>query len=1314
MKKLFYRRKSFKKDKPLLLFLRKCLMIKENNLILLLLLTGNLFLNAQTSEYATWIETVNDASGTGTFVQNYMPDFTWTAVGTISSINISNSELFTGTNNLESVYGEADNASNINMRLLVNTGVVGDPIDSEATLTINFNSNTPSSGWAFCVTDIDVDQAIISATDEFGSPVSAAVIDSWFEEVFDANEVINGIDPPTWDGVNSAIIGSADADGIFDTVIDNDGVDSETASAWFSPDISLSSLTVLFQNQQHGTPSCHIYLATLNESNKDSDGDGLSDQNDLDDDNDGILDSDENVCTSLFSEQTFVNDQVFSGILQSGITYTATLSDADNRFNGIDSNNDQCTFSTTNYFNSESNIDQARVNVTANQPDAGTLIIEFSQAVTDLNLHWAGLDYSVWDFSPNSGVVLVNLIGNSDFDVSGSIISDNNSGNGVSAPSCILANQINSAYGTALAQGTYTSLTINLSNTQNNSDGMRFQISEPICLQDTDGDGVFNHLDLDSDNDGIPDIVEAGGVDTNGDGQIDYPTPSDPTSMVDLDGDGFADTYDDTDTQGATPGWVAGTPISNPDSDGDGLVDALDLDADNDGIPDLVEAGGIDINGDGLVDTSTDADGDGFADVYDPDDDSVWGVDSGEDSAPLVETDGSGNNLNGETGVSLDSDGDGLPDYIDLDADNDGIPDLVEANGIDTNGDGRVDTATDADGDGFADIYDTDDDGTAGVEDPTDALLMTGGTDTDGDGKADDAAITFIDGNANNADTDGDGKPDHLDLDAENDGIPDFVEAGATDPDNDGMVDTGALPWDADGDGLADIYDENASDGPGGTGTNGTALIETTADSNGDGIINATEMMIPGGSNVINADGDAYPNHLDLDADNDGITDVVENAGGDVTADDSGGSLDGIVGDSPTVTDTDNNGWHDPSNSTITDTDSDGIPDYLDIDADNDGIPDYLESVCSTCPTFGTPTGSDTDGDGILDIYESLTSANANGGTNTGTTPNEDDDDGTNPPDYLDTDSDNDGANDWSEGFDTNGDGQAADDLITLAATYETNNGSPGHYPTTDTDSDGIPDWMDNQPGLTGYDEATEPPFLDPLSAYWQDSNNNGLADIFDPDTNGTLAPTPDNNGGNDNDWRDMTYIAALPVELSSFEAKVVDCSVRLDWVAQSEENFRAYVLERSFDGDQFDAITWVNSAGGTGTQAYIYLDKSSSSSINYYRLKMIDLDGSFEYSSIIVVSLPCNQIEREIQLFPNPIGKDQNLLNLRFFSNKLEAKVIITDMLGKPIRIISTSSERGWNTMNLDISNLPSGTYFTRIDDASLKSSMIKFIKVE
>ncbi|MGH1338714.1 MAG: hypothetical protein ACRBFS_21550, partial [Aureispira sp.] len=62
-----------------------------------------------------------------------------------------------------------------------------------------------------------------------------------------------------------------------------------------------------------------------------------------------------------------------------------------------------------------------------------------------------------------------------------------------------------------------------------------------------------------------------------------------------------------------------GTPDNYPtgDTDGDGILDQLDLDADNDGIPDVVEAGGTDVNGDGRADDYVDADNDGFNDVVD-------------------------------------------------------------------------------------------------------------------------------------------------------------------------------------------------------------------------------------------------------------------------------------------------------------------------------------------------------------------------------------------------------------------------------------------------------------------------------------------------------------------------------------------------------------------------------------------------------------------------------------------------------------------------------------------------------------------------
>ena len=809
-----------------------------------------------------------------------------------------------------------------------------------------------------------------------------------------------------------------------------------------------------------------------------------------------------------------------------------------------------------------------------------------------------------------------------------------------------------------------------------------------ILFCDEDGDGLPNYLDLDSDNDGIPDIIEAGGVDTNGDGVVDYPTPNDPTTMIDV--DGIADSIDDQDSGSGVGEVTSGTALPNEDTDGDGLEDIVDLDADNDGIPDIVEMGGVDSNGDGIVDNLLDNDSDGFADVYDPDDDGTPGVDSGEGTQPLVETDGSGNDLNGETGVSLDSDGDGLADNVDLDADNDGIPDLVEAGGVDSNGDGLVDVNTDLDKDGLADIFDTDDDGLAGIEDGTDALLMTGGTDTDGDGKADDLAITFTDGDGNSADTDNDGFVDHLDLDADNDGIPDIVEAGGSTPNNDGKVDILAAPWDSDNDGLADIYDENNS---------GTSLVKTTSDTNADGKINATESMTPGGSNIINTDADPYPNHLDLDADNDGITDVVENAGGVFSADHSSGTLDGVVGDNATVTDTDNNGWHDPSTTTTTDSDGDNIPDYLDIDADNDGIVDYLEGVCSTCPTFTlNPISNPTDanGNGVLDIYESLTSANGSSGSNIGATPNVDDDSGNSTPDYLDTDSDGDGANDWTEGYDINDNGQAADDLMTMATTYETATSNGYYVNATDTDSDGIPDWLDNQPSVAGYDESTRPPFLNPVSAFWHDDDNDGLVDLLDSSQNGTAAPTPDNNGGNDLDWRDFTALVSLPVELSSFFVTERDCIVELNWTTASEENFDYFEIQWSGDGHEFERVNWVASNGNANGDSYKSIDNNPSTH-NYYRLKMMDFDGKFEFSKVVYIKLDCASTQDEILVYPNPIMPSQPL-NIEFLSKKEMEQIVVIDVMGRIVKRVSIGTEVGKNTLSLDISDLAIGTYMLQL----------------
>ena len=155
------------------------------------------------------------------------------------------------------------------------------------------------------------------------------------------------------------------------------------------------------------------------------------------------------------------------------------------------------------------------------------------------------------------------------------------------------------------------------------------------CQLDTDGDGIPNHLDLDSDNDGITDLVESGNApmilaDTNNNGIIDGAELT--TSPVGADG---------------IPLAAQGTEGTNPpapaDTDGDGNSNYIDLDSDNDGIYDLTESGNtaataLDTNNDGTLSaTESPAGTDGI-----PNGAQIGGVNNAGVNNLPTDTDGSG------------------------------------------------------------------------------------------------------------------------------------------------------------------------------------------------------------------------------------------------------------------------------------------------------------------------------------------------------------------------------------------------------------------------------------------------------------------------------------------------------------------------------------------------------------------------------------------------------------------------------------------------------------------------------------------------
>ncbi|HEX2750079.1 MAG TPA: hypothetical protein VHM91_18875, partial [Verrucomicrobiales bacterium] len=423
---------------------------------------------------------------------------------------------------------------------------------------------------------------------------------------------------------------------------------------------------------------------------------------------------------------------------------------------------------------------------------------------------------------------------------------------------------------------------------------------------DTDKDGIPDHLDLDSDNDGINDVIEAGGTDANNDGRQDGTT--------DADHDGIVDSIDPS--QG-------GTALPVPDTDGDGMRDYLDVDSDNDGISDLVESGNgaADTNNDGVANGS-DQDGDGIVSLVD-------GSPSWGDGGALT---------------VVDSDGDGIPDSRDPHSHGPGSNDIaITAFGqFDQDNDGVIDTLTDTDHDGIPDVADEQETDFGGLGNPN--------RDEDGDGIPDGKEGGGL------IDTDGDGVPDSADLDSDADGIPDAVEfanaPASGDTDGDGIVDWRDL--DSDNDGINDVYEG------GGTDANNDGRQDGTADVNHNGLVDTIDPAAGGTPlTVPDSDGDGAKNYIDLDSDNDTVSDLLEGGSGASDAN-RDGIVDGVDTDKDGIQDAADGlvGFGDANGRAPTNTDGTDVPDYIDTDSDNAGGPDIVI------------TGNgifDTNGDGRVD-----------------------------------------------------------------------------------------------------------------------------------------------------------------------------------------------------------------------------------------------------------------------------------------------------------------------------------------------------------
>lgn len=173
----------------------------------------------------------------------------------------------------------------------------------------------------------------------------------------------------------------------------------------------------------------------------------------------------------------------------------------------------------------------------------------------------------------------------------------------------------------------------------------------------------------------------------------------------------------------------------------------------------------------------------------------------------------------------------------------------------------------------------------------------------------------------------------------------------------------------------------------------------------------------------------------------------------------------------------------------------------------------------------------------------------------------------------------------------------------------------------------------------------------------------------------------------------DQGYI--LPIELSIFEAELVEGAVELHWQTESELNNDFFEIQHSLSGNDWEVIATVDGAGNsTAALQYTYTDVHPEPGMHYYRLKQVDYNGTFTYSDVVPVVV---QTAQAGWIFPNPAG---DYLEMPPGTELVR----VFNVSGK---IVLQQSGPGY----LDIANLPAGTYFARMMSGSTVSTSI-FVK--
>ena len=182
----------------------------------------------------------------------------------------------------------------------------------------------------------------------------------------------------------------------------------------------------------------------------------------------------------------------------------------------------------------------------------------------------------------------------------------------------------------------------------------------------------------------------------------------------------------------------------------------------------------------------------------------------------------------------------------------------------------------------------------------------------------------------------------------------------------------------------------------------------------------------------------------------------------------------------------------------------------------------------------------------------------------------------------------------------------------------------------------------------------------------------------------------------------------ALPVELMSFSGNCADGQVNLEWQTASEHNSLYFEVEKSRDGENWQVLSTVPSAGNsTELLTYSVVDAHAGEGNNYYRLNQVDIDGANKVYDIINVSCSGGN-KGYFSTYPNPSsGAFQVVLNNKEMLGS--ATLSIRDTKGASLLQRGIEVKPGINLFSINDLNLAPGVYYIQVINGDQTTEVIK-----